>query len=96
MHYELPPENTHLTFEEYKSESKASYATEKLSHYFNNEVGVVSNLHATIRSRILSSRSNDPAQGIVPDIDRAIHHLATVHEIGNIGLDILLERENRK
>lgn len=97
MNHEIPQRKdftNFATFQEYK-QNKTEYSAEALSHYLNSELGIASNLLATIRSRLTSATmSPDLKSAILAQINEINTHLVTAHEIGNVGLDLLLQKSN--
>jgi hypothetical protein len=96
VNHEIPQRKDFPTFQEYKQNKETEYLAETLSHYFNNELGTASNLLAALRSRLTSATiSPDLASAILIQINEIMTHLVTVHEIGNIGLDLLLQKQTK-
>jgi hypothetical protein len=97
MNAEFPQREDFPTFQEYKQNKEVAYSADRLSHYFNNELGTASNLIASLRSRISSSSgSSDVISTMLSEIDKIAGHLATVHEIGNISIDLLLRGDTEE
>jgi hypothetical protein len=96
MNPESPEHSYFPTFQEYKQNKEKDYSAEALLHYFNNELGTVSNLLAVLRARLSSATPpSEVASEILQRIDEINARLVTVHEIGNVGLDLLIQRENK-
>jgi len=94
MNFESPRQEDFPTFQEYKQNKEAAYSADRLSHYFNNELGTASNLIMTLRARVKSSSvSPELASTMLSQINEITGHLATVHEIGNISIDLLLQKD---
>lgn len=89
------PHNKDSTFQEYRSSNEGSLSSERLSHYFNNELGTASNLIAALRSRVASvTLGKDLSLELTSKLDDVIKHLTIVHEIGNISLDLLAHKDD--
>lgn len=94
MNPELPQREEFPTFQEYKQNKTTEYSPDRLSHYFNAELGIASNLIMTLRSRIKSSSASpELASTMLSQIDEITGHLVTVHEIGNVSFDLILQKD---
>lgn len=96
MSAENPRREHFQTFKEYKEKKEGAYSADQLSHYFNSELGIASNLIHTLRA-VIKQPTTPPelASAILSKIDAIIEHLVTVHEIGNVSFDLLLEKEEK-
>lgn len=95
MNPEVPPNENPQTFQEYKEAKTAEYSASRLSHYFNSELGIASNLIGTLRARIKSYPiSTDVALAVVSQLNEITNHLTTVHEIANASFDLLITKED--
>ena len=89
--------NEHLpNYREYL-ENKAEYSVSGLSHYFNGEMGVASNLIGTLRARIeLLSTTPENKVKLLSQLNDASRHLGAAHEIANATFDLLITKEDAK
>lgn len=96
MNREAPPNDSSPTYREYLA-NKAEYSAGGLSHYFNGEMGIASNVLGVLRARIDSlSMQPEDKSAILLQLDEAALHLSAAHEIANATFDLLIAIEDSK
>jgi hypothetical protein len=95
MNHEVPHDEYPETFREYKETKASEYSGSRLSHYFNSELGIASNLIGTLHARLNSYHIPTNAESaIASQLNEIIEHLRTVHEIANASFELLITKED--
>jgi hypothetical protein len=94
MTLESPPGDANKPFADYKKSHEGPYRVDVLSHYFNGELGIASNILGTLIDRLDSTgRNEEEWQEVHSKLKEVIQSLETVHEIGNICFEQMLDLE---
>jgi hypothetical protein len=94
MSFEIPRPDSGINFAEYKRAHEGSYTPERLTHHFNTQMGMASNLLSTLRTRINTAENPEIRMADIDALIKStIEHLVTAHEIGNLLSDMLRRQD---
>jgi len=91
---EREPESVNDTFEAYREANEGKYTADRLSHYFNNELGSAVNLLTIACVRLGAIEEHTETSTIVKSLELIKNRLVAVHSIGNLALDELARKEH--